>query len=109
MILLLGNLLLALAWAALRGEFSLATLVTGYVLGYLVLLMLVKGGVLGSSRYVGKVSLFAGLAAFFVWELVRANLRVALDVATPPATALRGQPRPEATTHASGASRGSRA
>ena len=83
MTLLLGNLLLALAWAALRGEFSLATLVTGYVLGYLVLLMLVKGGVLGSSRYVGKVSLFAGLAAFFVWELVRANLRVALDVATP--------------------------
>ena len=83
MTLLLGNLLLALAWAALRGEFSLWNLVTGQVLGYLVLLSLVKGGVLGSSRYVGKVSLFAGLAAFFVWELVRANLRVAFDVVTP--------------------------
>ena len=43
---LLANLLLALAWAALQGEFSLATLVTGHVLGYLILLALVRGGVL---------------------------------------------------------------
>ena len=43
---LLGNMLLALAWAALQGEFSLATLVTGHVLGYLILLALVRGGVL---------------------------------------------------------------
>ena len=43
---LLGNLLLALAWAALQGEFSLATLVTGHVLGYFILLALVRGGVL---------------------------------------------------------------
>ena len=35
---LLGNMLLALAWAALQGEFSLGTLVTGQVLGYLILL-----------------------------------------------------------------------
>ena len=32
---LLGNMLLALAWAALQGEFSLRTLLTGQVLGYL--------------------------------------------------------------------------
>ena len=29
---LLGNMLLALAWAALQGDFSLGTLVTGFVL-----------------------------------------------------------------------------
>jgi multicomponent Na+:H+ antiporter subunit E len=80
---LLGNLLLAIVWAALRGEFSLANLVTGQVLGYLILLALVKGGVLGTSPYIGKVYLGVGLAAFFIWELARANLRVALDVATP--------------------------
>lgn len=80
---LLGNLLLALAWTALRGEFSLANLVTGTVLGYLILLAMVKGGVLPASRYVGRVHRAAGLAAFFVWELVRANLRLAHDVATP--------------------------
>jgi multicomponent Na+:H+ antiporter subunit E len=80
---LLGNVLLALAWAALQGEFSLATLATGHLLGYFILLGLVRGGVLGHSTYVGKAHLVAGLALFFFWELVRANLRLAFDVATP--------------------------
>ena len=80
---LLGNLLLALAWAALQGEFSLWTLVTGHVLGYLILFALVRGGVLATSPYVGRVHRIAGLAAYFFYELVKANLRLALDVATP--------------------------
>jgi multicomponent Na+:H+ antiporter subunit E len=80
---LLGNLLLALAWAALQGEFSLRTLVTGQVLGYLILAALVRGGVLRTSPYIGRVHRVVGLAAYFFWELVKANLRVALDVATP--------------------------
>jgi multicomponent Na+:H+ antiporter subunit E len=80
---LLGNVLLALAWASLQGDFSLVTLVTGHLLGYVILLGLVKGGVLGRSRYVGKVHLIVGLGLFFLSELVRANLRLAFDVATP--------------------------
>jgi multicomponent Na+:H+ antiporter subunit E len=80
---LLGNILLALAWAALQGEFSLATLVTGHVLGYLILLALVRGGVLGTSPYIGRVHRVVGLVTYFLWELLRANLRIALDVATP--------------------------
>jgi multicomponent Na+:H+ antiporter subunit E len=80
---LLGNLLLALAWAALQGDYSLATLVTGHILGYVILLALVRGGVLHTSPYVGRVHRVVGLAAYFLWELVRANLRLALDVATP--------------------------
>jgi multicomponent Na+:H+ antiporter subunit E len=81
---LLGNLLLALAWAALQGDFSLASLLTGHVVGYLILLGLVHGGVLRtSSPYIGRVHRVIGLLAFFVWELILANLRLALDVATP--------------------------
>jgi multicomponent Na+:H+ antiporter subunit E len=80
---LLGNLLLALAWAALQGEFSLATLLTGVVLGYLILVTLVRGGVLGASPYVGRVHRVLGLAAYFFWELIKANVRLAVDVATP--------------------------
>ena len=78
-----GNMLLALAWAALQGDFSLWTLVTGYVLGYLILMALVRGGVLSPSPYLGRVHRVIGLAAFFFWELLKANLRLALDVATP--------------------------
>jgi multicomponent Na+:H+ antiporter subunit E len=80
---LLANMLLSLAWAALQGEFSLTTLITGHVLGYLILLALVRGGVLGSSPYIGRVHRVVGLAAYFLWELVVANLRLAIDVATP--------------------------
>lgn len=80
---LLGNVLLALAWAALQGDFSLATLVTGQVLGYAILLGLARGGVLQTSPYIGRVHRVVGLLMYFLWELVRANLRLALDVATP--------------------------
>jgi multicomponent Na+:H+ antiporter subunit E len=80
---LLGNLLLALAWAALQGDFSLGTLAVGQAIGYLILLALVRGGVLNTSPYIGRVHRVFGLAAFFFWELMKANLRLALDVATP--------------------------
>jgi multicomponent Na+:H+ antiporter subunit E len=80
---LLGNLLLALAWAALRGEFSLTSLALGYAFGYLILLGLTKGGALAPSRYVGKLHVVVGLVGFFLWEFVRANVRLAVEVATP--------------------------
>lgn len=80
---LLGNMLLAVAWAALQGDFSLRTLLTGLVVGYLILVGLVRGGVLNPSPYVGRIHRGVGLAAYFLWELVKANVRLALDVATP--------------------------
>jgi multicomponent Na+:H+ antiporter subunit E len=80
---LLANILLALAWAALQWQFSLSNLLSGWILGYGILLLLVKGGVLGPSKYVGRLGRFVRLAGFFLWELVLANLKVALDVATP--------------------------
>jgi multicomponent Na+:H+ antiporter subunit E len=79
---LLGSILLALAWAALQGEFSLSNLVIGYLLGYAVLVGLGRGGVLPAT--VGRrVQNFVRLAGYFGWELVLANVRVALDVIRP--------------------------
>ena len=80
---LLGNVLLALAWAALQGDFSLRSLLTGQLVGYVILVALVRGGVLRTSPYIGRVHRVVGLAAYFCRELLRANLRLALDVATP--------------------------
>ncbi len=80
---LLANLLLALTWTALQGEFTLLNLVTGQALGYLVLLFLTRGGVVQPSPYIGRLHIGLGLAAFFVWDLVRANLRLAADVLAP--------------------------
>jgi multicomponent Na+:H+ antiporter subunit E len=80
---LLANILLALTWTALQGEVSLPTLLTGYAVGYVILFVLIRGGVLRPSPYIGRVHRVIGLAAYFFWELVWANLRLALDVATP--------------------------
>lgn len=76
---LLGCLLLALAWAALQGEISLANLLAGYAIGYVILLLLSRGGVMPSTM--GSRTLHAiNLAAFFARELMVANVRVAIDV-----------------------------
>lgn len=79
---LLTSILLALAWAALQGGFSLANLLTGYVIGCVVLVVLSRGGVLPRS-FTSRGWYAVSLAAFFVKELVRANVRVAMDVVRP--------------------------
>jgi multicomponent Na+:H+ antiporter subunit E len=79
---LLGNILLALAWTALQGELTLTNLVVGYVLGYGVLRLLAHGGVI-PRRYLGKVGSFLRLAAYLVYELAYANVRLTLDVLHP--------------------------
>jgi multicomponent Na+:H+ antiporter subunit E len=76
---LLGSILLALAWAALQGEISLANLVVGYVVGYAVLAVLGRGGVIPSTL-VSRTAHALELAGFFAWELLIANFRVAADV-----------------------------
>jgi multicomponent Na+:H+ antiporter subunit E len=79
---LLGSILLAFAWAALRGEITPFNLLIGYGLGYAVLALLEKGGVLPSS-FQTKVGRVLSLAAFFIWQLIVANIRVAADVLAP--------------------------
>lgn len=79
---LLGSILLALAWAALQGEITLANLLVGYGFGYIILALLAKGGVMPSSL-ASRTARAAGLAGFFARELVLANVRVAVDVLRP--------------------------
>lgn len=79
---LLGNIALSVAWAALQGEFSLSQLVTGYVLGYAILAGLARGGVL-SSAYRHKVRAVIFLFGFLARQFVVANMRMAIDVIGP--------------------------
>jgi multicomponent Na+:H+ antiporter subunit E len=78
---LLWNLMLALTWAVATGLFTLANFVVGFLLGFLVL---VAGRrVMGPSHYYRKVPQVAAFAAFYLKEMLLANLRVAYDVVTP--------------------------
>jgi multicomponent Na+:H+ antiporter subunit E len=82
---LLGSILLALAWAALQGEITLANLVIGYVFGYVIVALLARGGVMPST-VTARTAHAASLAGYFVRELVLANVRVAVDVLRPRTT-----------------------
>ncbi len=77
------NLLLALLWAAAVGSVDPAHLVVGFAAGYLVLWL--ARPALGPTTYFSKLPQAIGFAAFFLWELLLSNLRVAWDVLTPRA------------------------
>lgn len=77
----LWNLLLALAWAAMSGTFSLGNVAFGFALGF---------GVLGlarrdaeARRYFRRTGQLLLLVLYFVKELLVANLRMARDVMLP--------------------------
>jgi multicomponent Na+:H+ antiporter subunit E len=76
---LLGSILLALAWAALQGEITLVNLVVGYAIAYAILALLARGDVVPATL-ASRSKHAVTLAAFFARELLVANLRVAADV-----------------------------
>jgi multicomponent Na+:H+ antiporter subunit E len=78
---LLLNVLLAAAWAAATGDFTLGSLILGFVLSFLILAF--AQPVIGGSAYFVKTPRLLRLAALFLWELLVASLRVAHDVVTP--------------------------
>ena len=78
----LGSILLALAWAALQGDITLVNLLVGYTVGYLILAVLARGGVMPSTL-ASRTAHAVGLAGFFVREILVANMRVAADVLRP--------------------------
>ena len=77
----LWNILLAVVWAAITGNFAPGNLVLGFALGFLVLFFARR--VIGSADYARRLIQAIGLAAYFLWELILSNLRVAADVLRP--------------------------
>jgi len=78
---LLLNLLLAMAWVALTGQFLISNFIIGFSVAYLILwLAQVEADPAG---YFSKVPKTIALLCFFLWELIKANLRVAYEVISP--------------------------
>jgi multicomponent Na+:H+ antiporter subunit E len=78
---LLGNLLLALVWVGMTGEFTPLNFAIGFALGLLILFFARR--VVGTPNYLVKTVQVLELVVFLLWELLLANLRVAYDVLTP--------------------------
>ncbi len=81
MTLFLSNIGLALIWAVLTGRFSPSNLAIGFFLGYLALRALRR--ILKPSPYFSTLPQVFEFAGYFVWELILANWRLAIDVLTP--------------------------
>jgi multicomponent Na+:H+ antiporter subunit E len=77
----LWNILLAVVWAAITGNFDPGNLVLGFALGFLVLSF--AGRVIGSTDYARRLVKALSLVAYFLWELLVSNVRVASDVLGP--------------------------
>ncbi|EWH02169.1 Na+/H+ antiporter subunit E [Halomonas sp. BC04] len=77
------NLLLALAWVILSGDFSGPNLVVGLVFGYITL-VLIEPQVPALKGYPSRIPRILRFIGFFIKELVQANLRVGFDILTPP-------------------------
>ena len=78
---LILNLFLALAWGAITGQMSVANLACGFVIGYGGLWLVSPSTV--RSGYFAKVRQIVRFALHFIWELLIANVRVAVDIVTP--------------------------
>ncbi len=76
---ILSNLLLALAWVGLNGRFTLESLVTGAVVGRIVLLVLARGGVVPKAE-VRRVERAFALLGYLLWQIILANIRLTADV-----------------------------
>jgi multicomponent Na+:H+ antiporter subunit E len=81
MMMALINILLAVIWAALRGEFSGTNLLIGFALGYGILAL--SRYAAGDSPYFRKMERATGFLFFVLWELLLANLEVAREVLKP--------------------------
>jgi multicomponent Na+:H+ antiporter subunit E len=76
-----ANMLLALAWVAMSGQFGAANFLLGFGFGYIALLVTRRS--IGRTSYFGRTLRLASFVVFYLRELVLANLRVAYDIVTP--------------------------
>ena len=79
--LLLVNICLALAWAAVSGSFSMPNLILGFVLG-MVVLFLIREQV-GTLGYLSRARKLMSLMLLFLVELAKSAAKVAKLALTP--------------------------
>ncbi len=78
---LLLNILLAIAWVALTGDYQAGNFAIGFILAYLVLRLTQHSQ--AAARYVKQLQLGVFFVGFFLKELVVSSLRVTIQVLKP--------------------------
>jgi multicomponent Na+:H+ antiporter subunit E len=77
----LSNIILAIVWVALSGDFSPSSFVFGFMVSYLILWLSDRKQV--KSGYFYKGWKMFKLLTFFLYQMIKANIKVAWDITTP--------------------------
>jgi multicomponent Na+:H+ antiporter subunit E len=80
---LLINLVLALVWVGLTGDFTPMNFLFGFAIGFAMLWLGRRSTGRSTPTYFFKLWLIIGFAIFFIVEVIKANLRVARNVVSP--------------------------
>jgi len=75
------NLLLSGIWVALTGSMSYGNFILGFLLGFFVLWVMDRTE--SDHRYFFRVPKVIGFVCYFLYQLLKSNIQVALDVITP--------------------------
>lgn len=78
---LLMNVVLTLVWVALTGNFLFINFVFGFFLSYFILWLMSRRS--EERKYFSRIPQAIGFLFYFLYELVKANWQVAVDVMTP--------------------------
>ncbi|ABM62795.1 Na+/H+ antiporter subunit E [Halorhodospira halophila] len=76
------NVVLAMVWVVLTANFSAVNALFGFLLGYGAIAVM-QNQLPALAGYGQRVPRFIRFVFFYIWELVKANARVAYDVVTP--------------------------
>ena len=79
---ILLNILLAIAWAALSGNFEPVNLFFGFILSFIVLWIISFSNPLPNS-YFSRAFKIVEFVLFFIFEVIKANLRLAFTILSP--------------------------
>lgn len=77
----LMHLLLTFVWVALTGSFVFFNFVFGFSLSFLIMWVIARRS--ARRKYFTVTFKVLGFVFYFIYELIKANLQVALDVITP--------------------------
>lgn len=76
------NVLLALVWVLMTGSFSFLNYAFGFSIGYLIILLMSRT-LLAVADYPRRLPRLLFFLLYFIEELIKANIKIAIDIITP--------------------------
>lgn len=80
---LLMNLMLTFVWVAITGTLDFINFLFGYILGFAILWLIERKNDKKKKKYFYRVPKIIGFVLYFIYDLLKANFKIAYDVITP--------------------------